>query len=189
MPHFTSLIPAGSTATFLGYEPNRLFYLIAVARAGSARKGQGGRARRSRGRRPVPARVAGSRERRAGRPRVRRAPEAPAARRFPEPLPAGTVRCGSWPLGYRPGSGALTRVSVPALRGRGFGRGQRQRGSVVGMPVRIGTSSVVSSDHPPFDFSSREIRPGGLSHPAGQRRGSRVRAVLKPGGDRPRRRG
>lgn len=35
--------------------------------------------------------------------------------------------------------------------------------------------------------SSREIRLGGLPHPAGQRRGSRARAVPRSGGDRPRR--
>lgn len=43
------------------------------------------RARRSRGRYSFPARVAASSESRAGRPRVRRAPEAPTARRFPVP--------------------------------------------------------------------------------------------------------
>ena len=46
------------------------------------------RARRSRGCCSFPARVAASRESRAGRPRVRRPPDAPAARRFPMPRTA-----------------------------------------------------------------------------------------------------
>ena len=73
------------------------FFAPSRRRCPRQRRREGGgtakrRARRSRGRRPVPARVAGSRECRAGRPRVRRAPEAPAARRFPEPLSADTTR-------------------------------------------------------------------------------------------------
>lgn len=66
------------------------FFALSHRRQLRQRRCEGGgtakrRARRSRGRQTVSARVAASREGRAGRPRVRRAPEAPAARRFPVP--------------------------------------------------------------------------------------------------------
>lgn len=64
-------------------------FLPSRAAAGYDRGGARGRNRQAAGASiPWPARVAASRESRAGRPRVRRAPEAPAARRFPVPRTA-----------------------------------------------------------------------------------------------------
>ena len=87
-------------------------------------------ARRSRGHRPVPAPVAASRERRAGRPRRAARSSAPA-RRLPPTVPGRRGR--RIPPRYRSGSSALTGASVPVSRGRGFGRGPRQRRSIVAM--------------------------------------------------------
>lgn len=87
------------------------------------------RARRSRGCYSFPARVAASRESRAGRPRVRRAPEAPAARRFPVPRTACAqdARAPYREVGWLVGSeGRKARIAT-ARFGRCEARRKRER--------------------------------------------------------------
>lgn len=137
MPHFTSLIPAGSTATFLGYEPNRLFYLIAVARAGSARKGQGGRASNPKKRvRSTtggfsPPRAADAHDKGGARGRNRQA----AGASIPWP-PAGpgargrVPRASSGPATGAPRAGSARRAKVP-------GAAPRRHGAVRELAARL----------------------------------------------------
>ena len=97
-----------------------------AARGGGTAKRRG---RRSRGRRPVPARVAGSRESRAGRSRVRRSPEAPAARRFPVPRSACAqdARSPTWTYAGRSGRGVQERSRRQRRSVDGAAKRKRER--------------------------------------------------------------
>lgn len=127
---------AGVQLEGAGYASGTKLFLLPRAADGHDKGDEGKRSRRAVGAAiPWPPPGPGARGRvpreSSGPATTRRAFERPPARRLPPTVPGRRGR--RIPQRYRSGSSALTGASVPVSRGRGFGRGPRQRRSIVAM--------------------------------------------------------